>query len=177
MDERREVVVIVGSESDLPKVKASGMCSVLDEVLGHGHWEVTVMSADRNPEKLENYCRRMYHNQGTKVFIGIAGSVNALAPRISQILDHEPVVISAGPDSEGIPGLACLLSMTESPKGKPNLTTGVGAAAMYHAAINACRVIAVVQSKAKINILVFLNKQRSKKPVLENHNPDLIKEK
>jgi phosphoribosylaminoimidazole carboxylase PurE protein len=139
-----EVVVVVGSESDLEHFQASRAAHVLDTVLGPKFWTLAVYSADRNPDELKAFCLQK-KQFGTHVFLAIAGKINVLAAAITREVFPQCFVVGVGLDSgSSLTALASLLSLTEGPKGKAIPTTGIGKDAIYNAAIVACWVIGLL---------------------------------
>lgn len=134
-----EIAVIVGSESDLDTVKTSGMLTTLEEI--GVSWELSVISAHRNPGELAAYCTSCVHG-GTKVFIGVAGMSAALPGAICSLIAAQRPVLGVGLVSDILDGLEALLSMVRMPPGVPVAVCGLGKAGLQNAAVTACQIVA-----------------------------------
>ncbi len=129
-----DVLILVGSESDLPvaeKAKAA-----LDEFgVKNG---IEVASAHRTPDKLD----RLIRESDAKVFIGIAG-LSAALPGVIASKTKKPVI--GVPVDVALSGLDSLLSMMQMPGGVPVATVGIGNA--KNAAHLAVRILALSDAK------------------------------
>lgn len=94
--------VVLGSESDLEVVKASGMLDVLNQVLSDRQpYEVSVCSAHRNSSELDEFVKKAI-TEGAKVFIGIAGMAAALPGALAAASGMRVPVIGVALDDHGI---------------------------------------------------------------------------
>lgn len=118
MAETPRVGILVGSASDLPTIEKAG---VIFEKFGVEH-EISVMSAHRNPEQVDNYVSTA-PDRGIEVFICGAGMAAHLAGAVAArtILPVIGVPISA----TNLDGLDALLSTVQMPKGVPVATVAI----------------------------------------------------
>ncbi len=108
------ISIIAGSTSDEPiynKVK-----TVLDEK--EIDYELEILSAHRNPDKLEEYVK----STDSKVFICVAG-LSAALPGVVAAKTEKPVI--GVPVSAKLGGLDALLSIVQMPPGVPVATVGI----------------------------------------------------
>lgn len=110
--ERPQVGIIMGSETDKPKMQPAGQ--VLEEC--GIRFEVRVMSAHREPEVVSDYCggARM---RGLRVIIAGAG-MSAALPGIAAAHTDLPV-IGVPLLGESLGGLDSLLATVQMPPGVP----------------------------------------------------------
>lgn len=143
-----QVVVILGSRSDLKRFEESGFCLVLDEIAVT--YEVSIISAHRNPDELTEYCRNRELG-GALVFVGIAGMAAALPGAIAALVITRPVIGVPLP-SEGFPdGMDALLAMYRMPPGKP-----VAVCSLANAALLACQMVALSDREVRDNLTTYL---------------------
>ena len=109
-----DISVIMGSESDRPI--ANRAISVLEK--SKYTYEVMVISAHRNPDKLDSYIS----STDAKVFIAIAG-LSAALPGVVASRTERPVV--GVPVSAKLGGLDALLSIAQMPPGVPVGSVGI----------------------------------------------------
>ena len=128
------VLIIVGSESDMPVAKKAA--DALKE-LGISH-EVKIASAHRQPDLLDKVVRE----SNAKVFIGIAG-LSAALPGVIASKTAKPVI--GVPVNVKLDGLDALLSTMQLPPGVPVATVGVDNG--KNAALLAARILALSDSK------------------------------
>jgi phosphoribosylaminoimidazole carboxylase PurE protein len=116
--EAPRVGILVGSASDLPTIEKAG---VIFEKFGVDH-EISVMSAHRNPEQVDDYVSTA-PDRGIEVFICGAGMAAHLAGAVAArtILPVIGVPISAS----NLDGLDALLSTVQMPKGVPVATVAI----------------------------------------------------
>ncbi|PXF61538.1 MAG: 5-(carboxyamino)imidazole ribonucleotide mutase [Candidatus Methanogaster sp.] len=109
-----KIAVIVGAESDMDI--ADQVTGVLD---GGGYdYDLQVISAHRNPEKLDNYIE----GSDALVFIAIAG-LSAALPGVVAARTGKPVI--GVPVSKKLGGLDALLSIAQMPPGVPVACVGI----------------------------------------------------
>ena len=134
--ETARVVVLLGSESDLPVTEAM---PALCERLGLS-MRVEVASAHRQPAKLH----QVIHDSeaaGTEVFVALAGMAAHLPGVVASLTDL-PVIgvpVAAGP----LAGVDAMLSMVQMPPGIPVATVAVGSAGARNAVVLAARILAL----------------------------------
>ncbi|HDN65023.1 MAG TPA: AIR carboxylase family protein [Methanosarcinales archaeon] len=110
----QKIAIILGSESDMDI--ADQVTGVLD---GGGYdYDLQVISAHRNPEKLDNYIE----GSDALVFIAIAG-LSAALPGVVAARTDKPVI--GVPVSKKLGGLDALLSIAQMPPGVPVACVGI----------------------------------------------------
>jgi 5-(carboxyamino)imidazole ribonucleotide mutase len=130
------VSIIIGSKSD--EGHLAHTTALLDR-FGIG-WELRVLSAHRQPDKLHEYIRAA-EEEGTQVFITAAGLAAAL-PGVVASLSSRPVIgvpVPAG----ALQGVDALLSIVQMPGGIPVATVGVGSNGSKNAAVLAAEILAL----------------------------------
>lgn len=119
------ISIIIGSKSDLPQMEEAE--KVLKEF--GVKYELQVISAHRNPEKLRAYIKEI-EEKGFEVIIAGAG-MSAHLPGVIASQTLLPVI--GVPMKSELLGLDSLFSIVQMPKGIPVATMGIG----KHGAINA----------------------------------------
>ncbi|MCD4800544.1 MAG: 5-(carboxyamino)imidazole ribonucleotide mutase [Methanococcoides sp.] len=109
-----DISILMGSESD--HAIATRVTSVLEDT--DYSFEVEVISAHRDPEKLEEYIAKSDAN----VFIAIAG-LSAALPGVIASKTMKPVI--GVPVSAKLGGLDALLSIVQMPPGVPVASVGI----------------------------------------------------
>jgi phosphoribosylaminoimidazole carboxylase PurE protein len=131
-----KVVIIMGSDSDLPAVSAAS--KELDG-FGVAH-DARIMSAHRTPNSVVEYVREA-ESRGADVFICAAGMAAHLAGVVAA---HTTKPVIGVPMSGGmLDGLDALLSTVQMPPGVPVLTTAVGKPGVVNAALAAVQILAL----------------------------------
>jgi len=129
-----KVLVITGSESDLPKMEESGQ---MLESLGISSRTV-VASAHRTPEKVVEAVKDA-EAAGAEVVIAGAGMSAALPGVVASYTDLPVIGV---PLDSGMPGgIDALFSIVQMPTGIPVATVAVGGA--KNAAVLAARILAL----------------------------------
>jgi 5-(carboxyamino)imidazole ribonucleotide mutase len=106
------VGIIMGSKNDKPKMQPAG-----EALQQHGiRYEVRVMSAHRDPEKVREYCHAA-RMRGLKVVIAGAG-MSAALPGVAAAHTDLPV-IGVPLSGKNLGGLDALLSAVQMPPGVP----------------------------------------------------------
>jgi len=134
------VGVILGSASDLPKVRA--VFETLD--LFGVAYETAVLSAHRTPHLVTEYAESA-SKRGIKVIVGAAGLAAALPGALAALVDI-PVIglpLSGGP----VNGIDALLSVADMPPGVPVAAVGVDSA--KNAALLALRILGVSDERIR----------------------------
>lgn len=130
----KKVALIMGSDSDLPKVKKTA------EMLDYFSipYETHVYSAHRTPEQAINFARNAVDN-GFGVIIAAAG----MAAHLAGVLASQTIlpVIGIPCSSDGFGGMDALLSTVQMPSGVPVATVAVNGAA--NAAVLAAQILAL----------------------------------
>jgi 5-(carboxyamino)imidazole ribonucleotide mutase len=114
MNQKIKVAIIAGSKSD-ESVYTKTLKVLKEEKIPH---ELQIISAHRDPEKLDNYIK----NSEALIFIAVAGLSAALAGVIASKTD-KPVI--GVPVSAKLGGLDALLSIAQMPPGIPVATVGI----------------------------------------------------
>ena len=109
-----KVAIIMGSKSDIEI--ADKVTEVFEEK--NIEYEVQVISAHRDPEKLDEYLKKC----DASVIIAIAG-LSAALPGVIASKTQKPVI--GVPVSSKLMGLDALLSIVQMPPGVPVATVGV----------------------------------------------------
>ena len=128
------VGIVMGSESDQEVMDAAA--AELDD--RRIKYEVEVMSAHRDPDKVANYARTA-QARGIKVIIAGAGKAAAL-PGVVAAYTNLPV-IGVPIKTRGLGGLDSLLSIVQMPPGVPVACVAIDGA--RNAAILAARILDV----------------------------------
>jgi phosphoribosylaminoimidazole carboxylase PurE protein len=114
------VGIIMGSKSDMETMQKAG--KVLEEA--EVRYEIEVMSAHRDPERVAEYCRSA-HGRGLKVIIAGAG-LSAALPGVAAAHTDLPVIgvpLTSSLSAAG--GLDSLLSVVQMPPGVPVAAVGL----------------------------------------------------
>lgn len=137
VDVRRPVVgVVMGSDSDLPVVKAC--LDALEEF--DIPYEAQVLSAHRTPEKAHEYASTA-RLKGLKIVIAAAGGAAHLAGVMAS-LTTLPVIGIPMP-TEHLGGADSLYSTVQMPAGVPVATVAIGAGGAKNAALLAVEILAL----------------------------------
>ncbi len=129
------VGILMGSRSDWATMKNAADTL---EKLGIPH-EARVISAHRNPDRLDDYCATA-RRRGLKVVIGGAGMAAALPGVIAA---KTPLPVLGVPMESKVNGLDSLLSMAQMPAGVPVGTLAIGRAGAVNAALLAAAILAL----------------------------------
>lgn len=153
-----KVAIVLGSRSDKEAVDSSGMLEILNQC--GVSWEMSIISAHRNQDKLGEYCRAT-KNRGVKLFIGVAGMAAALPGAIAANIGHSlPVIGVPLPSSEFPDAIDALLAMVRMPGGCPVAVPGIGKSGLKNAAILAAQILSLdgdmAGSGIKKNLLRYL---------------------
>lgn len=136
------VGIVMGSESDRDTMNKT------EDILKSLNlpYEVNVMSAHRNPEKVKEYTQTAA-DRGLKVIIAGAGLAAHLAGAIAAntLLPVIGVPIEGGP----LRGFDALLSTVMMPKGIPVATVAIGTHGARNAAYLAAQIIALNDEKVQ----------------------------
>ena len=134
MNETAKVLILLGSDSDLPLVE-DGL-QLLKEM--EVQFKVDISSAHRHPDKTAS-CARGARDEGFEVIIAAAG-LAAHLPGI--IASHTTLPVIGIPLNGGsLLGMDALLSMVQMPKGVPVATVGIDAS--RNACILACEILSI----------------------------------
>ncbi len=134
--EKPLVGIVMGSDSDLPVMKAAVDFFKSMDIC----FEITVASAHRTPEKATEYARTA-QERGLKLIIAGAGMAAHLAGVVAAHTDLP--VIGVPLEGSTLNGLDALLSTVQMPPGVPVATMGIGKAGAKNAAVLALRILAL----------------------------------
>ena len=152
-----EVVICMGSRSDLPVMKAAVQWLTALGV----KVQTEILSAHRTPQLLEKAVRN-WESRGIQVIIAGAGGAAHL-PGMLAAFSCLPV-IGVPVESVALKGLDAILSIVQMPAGVPVATVSVNGAT--NAAILALQILAVGDSKVsrahRKTLIAFKNNQTKK---------------
>jgi len=131
-----EVGIVVGSNSDWPKIQAAA--TALEEF--GVSYETHVMSAHRTPELVRQYAT-MAAARGVKVLIAAAGGAAHLAGVVASYTTLPVIGIPVPTDLAG--GLDSLLSTVQMPGDVPVATVALGSGGARNAGILAVQILAL----------------------------------
>ena len=132
--EKAKILILVGSDSDLPVVKDATIFLKEMDV----SFKLDISSAHRNPEKTTTYAKNA-QEEGFEVIIAVAGMAAHL-PGV--IASHTILPVIGVPTGSGsLNGIDALLSIVSMPKGIPVATVGINAS--KNAAILACEILSI----------------------------------
>jgi len=148
-----EVGIILGSDSDLPKIE--GCFKILEEF--KVDFEVIVSSAHRTPEKTKKWVLSA-EKKGLKIIIAVAGGAAHL-PGV--VASHTILPVIGVPIETKISGgLDSILSILQMPAGIPVATMPAGKAGGTNAALLAISILALSDRKYKANLISYRTKKR-----------------
>ncbi len=143
------VGIVMGSKSDMASMEPAQ--EVLRE-LGI-EYEVSVISAHRNPDKAREYALKA-EERGLKTIIAGAGGAAAL-PGFLASLTTLPVIGVPLPTSE-LKGVDALHSIVQMPSGVPVACVAIGGA--KNAALLAARILALQDKKIRASLEKYIKK-------------------
>jgi 5-(carboxyamino)imidazole ribonucleotide mutase len=137
-----QISIIIGSESD------RNIAEKAENILKRFgvEYEIKVLSAHRNHQKLEEYIRC----SGVNIFIAIAG-LSAQLPGFIASLTIRPVI--GVPVASKLEGLDSLLSIVQMPSGVPVACVGIDNSS--NAALIAIEILALSDTKLKDKLFNF----------------------
>lgn len=138
------VGIIMGSDSDLPKMKHAA--EILEE-LGV-EYELTIVSAHRTPERMFDYAKSA-KERGLKVIIAGAGGAAHL-PGMVAALTTLPVIGVPIKSSNSVDGWDSILSILQMPNGIPVATVALDGA--KNAGILAARMVGSFDEQVSANL-------------------------
>ncbi len=147
-----DVAVIMGSDSDLPCLKAG--LEVLDEF--GIRFEVTVVSAHRTPERMVSFAKQAA-GRGIKVIIAAAGGAAHL-PGMTAALTTLPVIGVPVP-LKHLDGVDSLHSIVQMPRGVPVATVGIGNST--NAALLAVRMLSIARPALAVKLQHYAEKSKA----------------
>jgi len=149
-----EAAIIMGSDSDLPVMKAAAETLEKFSI----KYDLRILSAHRTPKETASYVRKA-PARGVRVFIAGAGGAAHL-PGVIASFTTKPVI--GVPISGSLEGLDALLSIAQMPPGIPVAAVGVNAA--KNAALLAVGILALNNKPLARALAVY--RETMKKEVL-----------
>lgn len=151
MSENPLVGIVMGSDSDFPKIQ-----SALNALADFGvPFEVHVMSAHRTPHRVEEFAKNA-RSKGLRVLIAAAGGAAHLA---GVVASHTTLpVIGIPVATEMMGGLDSLLSTVQMPGDIPVATVGTGSGGAKNAGILAVEILAVSDEELQRKLEDFRQK-------------------
>ncbi len=147
-----EVSIIMGSDSDLPTMKAAAQ--VLEEfAVG---FEVAIVSAHRTPERMVTFAKNA-HTRGIRVIIAGAGGAAHL-PGMVAALTPLPV-IGVPVVATALAGVDALYAIVQMPAGIPVATVAIGNA--RNAGLLAIEILATSNPVLQQQIIAFRENLRT----------------
>ncbi|PIP49174.1 MAG: 5-(carboxyamino)imidazole ribonucleotide mutase [Chloroflexi bacterium CG07_land_8_20_14_0_80_45_17] len=137
-----KVGIVMGSKTDRDIVKPA--MDMLEQ-LGIDY-EVSIISAHRNPEKLREYGLKA-EERGFEVIIAAAGGAAHL-PGILASWTTLPVIGIPLPTTE-LKGVDALLSIAQMPAGVPVACVGIGTSGAKNAALLAAQILGIKHEEVK----------------------------
>jgi len=147
--ERKQVSIVMGSDSDLPVMKQAGE---MLEQFGIGY-EMDIVSAHRTPEKLYAFAANA-HLRGIAVIIAGAGGAAHL-PGMVAAISPLPVIGVPIKSSNSIDGWDSVLSILQMPGGVPVATVALNGA--KNAGILAAQIVSTKEPGLQDKILQYKN--------------------
>ncbi len=153
--EKPRVLIVMGSRSDMPAME--GCMAQLKEM--NISYEVRVLSAHRTPDAVLELSRTA-KEKGIQVIIAAAGGAAHLA---GVLASSTPLPVIGIPiQTSALGGMDSLLSTVQMPAGVPVATVAIGKAGAKNAAILACQMIGLADSRVQEAVESFKKAQAEK---------------
>lgn len=152
MDDKPIAAIIMGSDSDLPVMKAAAV--ILEEF--QVSFELTVVSAHRTPERMVSWAKEA-ETRGIEVIIAGAGGAAHLPGMVASLTPLP--VIGVPVKTSALGGLDSLLSIVQMPRGVPVATVAINNA--KNAGLLAVRILGSYRPELRQTMKTFLEDQRS----------------
>lgn len=149
-DKPIQVGIVMGSDSDWPKIK--GVAATLDQ-FGVGY-DVRVMSAHRTPDVVHDFAAGAA-GRGIKVIIAAAGGAAHLAGVCASHTTLPVIGIPVATDLAG--GLDSLLATVQMPGDVPVATVGTGSGGARNAGLLAVQILALSDAGLAEKLAAFKN--------------------
>lgn len=146
---RPQVGIIMGSDSDLPTMKAAAQ--VLEDF--NIDYELTIVSAHRTPQRMMDYARNAHSMKGIQVIIAGAGGAAHLPGMVASMTPLPVIGVPIKPAGSHLDGVDALLSIVQMPKGVPVATVAIGNA--MNAGLLAVRILAASDPKLLDKMLKY----------------------
>lgn len=150
-DKRVRVGIVMGSDSDWPKIKS--VAAALDE-FGVGY-DVQVMSAHRTPDAVHDFAAGAV-GRGVQVIIAAAGGAAHLAGVCASHTTLPVIGIPVATDLAG--GLDSLLATVQMPGDVPVATVGTGSGGARNAGLLAVQILGLSDASLAEKLLEFKRK-------------------
>ncbi|WP_373479371.1 5-(carboxyamino)imidazole ribonucleotide mutase [Geminocystis sp.] len=141
-----EISIIMGSDSDLPTMKAA--IAICEEFVVA--YEVEIISAHRTPLRMIEYAQNA-HKRGLKVIIAGAGGAAHLPGMVASLTPLP--VIGVPVQTKQLQGVDSLYSIVQMPRGIPVATVAIGNA--ENAGLLAIRILASQQPKLLLHVEIY----------------------
>jgi len=156
MANNKTVAVVMGSDSDMPVMKAC-----IDKLKDFGIEPVVrIISAHRTPDIAAEFAESAAAS-GIKVIIAAAGMAahlaGALAARTALPIIGVPLAADQSPA-----GIDALLSTVQMPPGVPVASMAIGKAGAINAAVFTVQILALADAKINAKLADFRKSQRQK---------------
>ena len=138
--------IIMGSDSDLPVMREAADALARLEV----PYEMTIVSAHRTPERLDEYARSAAERGLRGIIAGAGGAAHL--PGMAAALTPLPV-IGVPVRTSALQGQDSLLSIVQMPAGVPVATVAINGA--RNAGILAAQVLATADDALRARIIAF----------------------
>lgn len=148
-----QVGILMGSDSDLPKMKKAAEILIQFGV----PYYMTVASAHRTPERVSEIARRA-EKDGWKVIIAGAG----MAAHLAGFLAAHTVtpIIGVPMDSSSLGGIDSLLSTVQMPGGIPVACMGLGSSGAKNAGLFAVEILACFDTDLRQKLIEYRLEQK-----------------
>ncbi|MEO0099245.1 MAG: 5-(carboxyamino)imidazole ribonucleotide mutase [candidate division WOR-3 bacterium] len=147
------ISIILGSRSDLPEMEEA------EKVLKDFgvKYELQVISAHRNPEKLRAYIKEV-EEKNFEVIIAAAG----MAAHLPGVIASQTILPVIGvPMKSELLGLDSLLSIAQMPRGIPVATMGIGKAGAVNAVLFAMEILSLKYPEYKEKMRNYRERMRN----------------
>lgn len=143
-----EIAIVLGSDSDLPKIKG---CFDVLETFGVS-FEVIISSAHRTPEKTKEWAKSA-PDRGVKVIIAVAGGAAHLPGVVAAFTTIPVIGVPIATNIAG--GIDSVLSILQMPSGIPVATMPAGSAGGTNAALFAVSILSTTESGYRDKLLAY----------------------
>lgn len=147
------IAIIIGSKSDLPEMEEA------EKVLKDFgvKYELQVISAHRNPEKLRAYIKEV-EEKNFEVIIAAAG----MAAHLPGVIASQTILPVIGvPMKSELLGLDSLFSIAQMPRGIPVATMGIGKAGAVNAVLFAMEILSLKYPEYKEKMRKYRERMRN----------------
>ncbi|MEO0101719.1 MAG: 5-(carboxyamino)imidazole ribonucleotide mutase [candidate division WOR-3 bacterium] len=147
------ISIIIGSRSDLPEIEEA---EKLLKDFGV-KYELQVISAHRNPEKLRAYIKEV-EEKNFEVIIAAAG----MAAHLPGVIASQTILPVIGvPMKSELLGLDSLFSIAQMPRGIPVATMGIGKSGAVNAVLFAMEILSLKYPEYKEKLRKYRERMRN----------------